>query len=164
MHAAIILTRHKNLVAWGLSLPYCIEGEEGVACMSNYSGRYKLWSLINEFRFVNPITLIITYWLYYERSRWWENERSTFIFKNQDQLILEIWSNDPKHMSIFSFPLHYCGISMMEVITSNYTVLPVGHMNFGQYVYIHKCMISTIWKIGDDSHLLRGLIQSATDL
>jgi len=38
MHAAIILTRHKNLVAWGLSLPYCIQGEEGVACMSNYSG------------------------------------------------------------------------------------------------------------------------------
>jgi len=38
MHAAIILTGHKNLVAWGLSLPYCgIQGGEGVACMSNYS-------------------------------------------------------------------------------------------------------------------------------
>ena len=69
-------------------------------------------------------------------------------------------------MSIFSFPIHYCGISMIEVITSNYTVLSVGHINFGQYVYvyIHKCMISTIWKIGDDSRLLRGLIKSATDL
>ena len=66
-------------------------------------------------------------------------------------------------MSIFSFPLHYCGISMMEVITSNYTGLPVGHLNFGQYVYLHKCMISTIWRIGDDSRLLRGLIKSATD-
>ena len=68
-------------------------------------------------------------------------------------------------MSKFIFPLHCCGISMIEVITSNYTGLPVvGHMNFGQYVYIHKCMISTIWKIGDDSRLLRGLIKSATDL
>ncbi len=162
MHAAIILTRHKNLVAWGLSLPYCIQGGRG--CMHEQLLRYKLWSLINEFRFVYPIPLIITYWLYDERCGWWENERSTFIFKNQDKLILEIWSNDPKHMSIFSFPLHYCGISMMEVITSKYTVLPVGHMNFGHYVYIHKCMISTIWKIGDDSRLLRGLIESATDL
>ena len=53
---------------------------------------------------------------------------------------------------------------MMEVISSNYTVLPVGHMSFGQYVYVHKCMISTIWKIGDDSRLFRGLIESATDL
>ena len=34
MHAAIILTRHKNLVAWGLSLLDCTQGEEGVACMS----------------------------------------------------------------------------------------------------------------------------------
>jgi len=163
MHAAIILTRHKNLVAWGLSLPYCIQGGRGY--MHEQLLRYKLWSLINEFRFVYPITLIITYWSYDERCRWWENERSICISKNQDQLILKIWSNDPKHMSIFSFPLHYCGISMMEVITSNYTLLPVGHMNFGQYVYIHKCMILTIWKIGDDSRLLlRGLIKSATDL
>ena len=162
MHAAIILTRHKNLVAWGLSLPYCIQGGRG--CMHEQLLRYKLWSLINKFWFVYPIPLIITYWSYDKRCRWWENERSTFIFKNQDQLILEIWSNDPKHMSIFSFALHYCGTPMIEVIPSKYTVLPVGHMNLGQYVYIHKCMISTIWKIGDDSRLLRGLIKSATDL
>jgi len=44
MHAAIILPRHKNLVAWGLSLPYFIQGEEGVACMSNdyYGINYNL--------------------------------------------------------------------------------------------------------------------------
>jgi hypothetical protein len=151
------------LVAWGESLPYCIQGGRG--CMNDQLLRYKLWSLlINEFRFAYPITLIITYWSSDERCRWWENEQSTFIFKNQDILILEIWSNDSKHMSIFSFPLHYCGISMIEIIPSNYTVLPVGHMNFGQYVYIHKCMISTIRRIGDDSRLLRGSINSATDL
>ena len=53
---------------------------------------------------------------------------------------------------------------MIEIIPSKYTVLSVGHVNFGQYVYMHKCMISTIWKIGDDYRLIGGLIKSATDL